>query len=83
MMQELNVLALVKGHERYVFVYDDASHLALIEALQAWAMRPDLSFSWFDAAVLADRSQQQLQAAGSSQMEAAVRRQRASLAEGE
>lgn len=83
MTQELNVLALVKGHERYVFVYDDASQVALIEALQAWAMRPDLSFSWFDAAVLADRSQQQLMAAQTPQVEAAVRRQRAGLPEGD
>jgi len=29
---ELNVLALIKGTERYVFVYDDASQAELLHA---------------------------------------------------
>jgi hypothetical protein len=57
--RELNVLALVKGTERYVFVYDDASRPGLIDTLRQWAADPELSFSWFDAAVLTEKARQQ------------------------
>ena len=50
MSREFNVLALVKGQERYIFVYDDDSRQPLIEALRDHAADPRLSFSWFDAA---------------------------------
>jgi hypothetical protein len=57
--RELNVLALIKGHERYVFIYDDASRGELIDTLRQWAADPQLSFSWFDAAVLTEKARQQ------------------------
>jgi hypothetical protein len=59
MAQELNVLALIKGVERYVFVYDDASRPALVETFCRHAADPALSFNWFDAAVLAEKARQQ------------------------
>ncbi len=61
--QDYNVLALVKGAEQYVFIYDDASHLALTNVLRDWAADPRLSFSFFDAAVLTQKSIEQLQLA--------------------
>jgi hypothetical protein len=57
--REVNVLALVKGAERYVFVYDDASRSALIDALRDHAADPALNFSWFDAAVLTEKAREQ------------------------
>jgi hypothetical protein len=57
--REFNVLALVKGAERYIFVYDDDSSQPLIEALRDQAADPQLSFSWFDAAVLTEKARQQ------------------------
>lgn len=57
--REFNVLALVKGGERYVFVYDDDSGLALMDALRDLAADPELSFTWFDAAVLGERVREQ------------------------
>jgi hypothetical protein len=57
--REFNVLALVKGPERYIFVYDDESRQPLIEALRDHAADPRLSFSWFDAAVLTEKARQQ------------------------
>lgn len=62
MPREFNVLALVKGAERYVFVYDDAGGAALLDTLRDLAAHPDLSFTWFDAAVLGDRVREQAQA---------------------
>jgi hypothetical protein len=57
--RELNVLALIKGGERYVYVYDDASREKLIEALRGQAADPALSLSWFDVAVLTERTREQ------------------------
>ena len=57
--RELNVLAVIKGHERYVFVYDDASRQLLIDSFRDQAADPRLSFNWLDAAVLTDRAREQ------------------------
>ena len=51
----VSVLALVKGNERYVFLYDDASRDEVLRTLGRFASNPDLSFTWYDAAVLAPR----------------------------
>jgi hypothetical protein len=59
MAQEYNVLALVKGQEHYIFVYDDDSRLPLIDALRDNAADPHLSFNWFDAAVLTQKAREQ------------------------
>ena len=59
MPRELNVLALIKGNEHYVYVYDDASRAELIDALRNQAADPHLSFSWFDAAVLTEKAREQ------------------------
>ncbi|MBI2827302.1 MAG: hypothetical protein HYX69_21730 [Planctomycetia bacterium] len=59
----MNVLALVKGVERYVFLYDDASRAATLRVLGRFASNPDLSFSWYDAAVLSQRIRQESQKA--------------------
>lgn len=58
MNQEINVLALVKGEERYVFLYDDAHRAAALRTLGRFASNPDLSFSWYDAAVLSQKIRQ-------------------------
>jgi hypothetical protein len=57
--QELNVLALIKGDERYVYVYDDASRTSLVEVFHAQAANKELSFNWFDAAVLTRKAEEQ------------------------
>jgi hypothetical protein len=59
---ELNVLALVKGAERYVFVYDDCSQVALLDAFRDQAADPRLSLSWFDATVLDRKAREQAEA---------------------
>ena len=55
MTRELNVLALLKGQERYIFVYDDDSRDALIDDLRNKAADPSVRINWFDAAVLTER----------------------------
>jgi len=53
--QDINVLALVKGSERYVFLYDDASRAETLRVLGRFASNPELSFTWYDAAILSQR----------------------------
>jgi hypothetical protein len=53
--QELNVLALIKGVERFIFVYDDDHTDALIDDIRHKAADPTVSLNWFDAAVLTER----------------------------
>jgi hypothetical protein len=59
---DINVLALVKGAERYVFLYDDASRSDALRVLGRFASNPDLSFTWYDAAVLSQKVRQGLTA---------------------
>ncbi len=59
MNQEFNVLALIKGDEHYVYVYDDDSRTSVIEVFHAQAANPQLSLTWFDAAVLTQKAEEQ------------------------
>ena len=61
--QDINVLALVKGAERYVFLYDDASRAETLRVLGRFASNPDLSFTWYDAAVLSQKIRQEAEKA--------------------
>ena len=55
MTSELNVLALVKDTERYIFLYDEDSSDVLLQQLGQFAADKDLSFTWYDAAVLSQK----------------------------
>jgi len=61
--QDINVLALVKGTERYVFLYDDESRAETLRVLGRYASNPELSFTWYDAAVLSQKIRQESQKA--------------------
>ena len=72
MSGDINVLALVKGAERYVFLYDDASRSDTLRVLGRFASNPDLSFTWYDAAVLSQKVRQGLELVGAGRSEAAA-----------
>ena len=55
MNQEVNVLAIVKGKERYVFMYNEKNRAQVLDAFARYASDSSLSFSWHDAAVLSQR----------------------------
>ena len=63
MTTEINVLALVKGNERYVFLFDDDNRTETLRQIGRYAANPDLSFSWYDAAVMSQKIRQTAQAA--------------------
>ena len=49
---EINVLALVKGEERFIFLFDDGNRDETLRQLARFAADPELDFSWYDAAML-------------------------------
>lgn len=55
MQRSMNVLALVKDSERFVFLYDDQSIGTLLQTLGKYAADKSLSFTWYDAAVLSQK----------------------------
>ncbi len=59
MSEDINVLALVKGAERYIFLYDDSNRAETLRTLGRYASDPELSFTWYDAAVLSQKIRQQ------------------------
>ena len=58
MSDDINVLALIKGKERYIFLFDDEHRAEALRTLGRYASNPDLSFSWYDAAVLSQKVRQ-------------------------
>ncbi len=58
MPKDINVLALVKGVERYIFLFDDDNRSETLRTLGRFASNPDLSFTWYDAAVLSQKIRQ-------------------------
>ena len=52
MDREINVLALVKGEERFIFLFDDVNRDETLRQLARYAADPELDFSWYDAAML-------------------------------
>ncbi|MDR0869841.1 MAG: hypothetical protein LBN39_03530 [Planctomycetaceae bacterium] len=59
--QDINVLALVKGAERYVFLYNETHKAETLRVLGRYASNPELSFTWYDAAVLSQKIRQESQ----------------------
>jgi len=57
--QDINVLALVKGEERYVFLYTESNRAETLRVLGRYASNPELSFTWYDAAVLSQKIRQE------------------------
>ena len=55
MAGDINIVAIVKGEERYVFMFDEASRAETLRTLGRFASNPELSFSWYDAAVLSQK----------------------------
>lgn len=53
--KDINVLCLVKGAERYIFLYDDQGMPETLRVMGRWASSPELTFTWHDAAVASKR----------------------------
>lgn len=55
MDESVNVIALVKDGERYVFLFDEESAPQLLQTLGHYAADPEMNFTWYDAAVLSQK----------------------------
>ncbi len=55
MSEGMNVLALVKDSERYIFLYDDKSTEQTLQTFGRFASDKELSFTWYDAALLSQK----------------------------
>ena len=58
MSRAVNVMALVRDGQRYVFLYDDQSVEQLLAKMAEFAEDCELDFTWYDAAVLSERVRQ-------------------------
>jgi hypothetical protein len=63
MSGEVNVLALVRGEEQYIFVFDPSRRTELLRLLGRYAADPELAFNWFDAAILSHKIREMMPAA--------------------
>lgn len=55
MSKDINILALAKGEERYIFLYNEENRSETLRTLGRYASNPELSFSWYDAAVMSQK----------------------------
>ncbi len=55
MSNNINVLALVKGEEKYIFLFNDQNRKKTLRQLGRYASNPELSFTWYDAAVMSQK----------------------------
>lgn len=49
---DIHVVAVVKGDERYIVLYDADSRAEALRTVGRWAGNVDLSFTWYDAAMM-------------------------------
>jgi len=54
-MKIYNLINMVKGEERYVFLYTEETRTELLRTLGRFAADKELSFTWYDAAVLSHK----------------------------
>jgi len=64
----MNFVALAKGNEQYVFLFDDTSATATLNLLGQYAADKELSFTWSDAALMAGKVVNLMKGAGSDGM---------------
>lgn len=57
---ETHILALVKGCERYIFLYSAETQCEALRTLGRWASNKELSLNWYDAAVLSQKIRQEV-----------------------
>ena len=53
--KDINILALAKGEERYIFLYNEETRNETLRTLGRYASNSELSFSWYDAAVMSQK----------------------------
>ena len=57
---DINVIGLEKKTEWYWFFYDDNQRAETLRTLGRYASNPELSFTWYDAALLGEKMTEML-----------------------
>lgn len=57
---DLLYIEMQKNGERYMILYEAGTISAALSQLGRWAANHELSFSWYDAAVMSQKIRQQL-----------------------
>ena len=57
--EDIIALCLAKGEERYIFMFTESTKLDALRTLGRFAANPELSLTWYDAAVLSQRIRQE------------------------
>ncbi len=52
---DLDLVVLVKGLERYVFLFAHSRRVEMLRLAGRFAADPDLSFTWYDASILCQK----------------------------
>lgn len=52
---DVQVVVIVKHKERFVFVFTDRTRDQVLQTLGRFAENPDLNFTWYDAAIVANK----------------------------
>lgn len=68
MTEDINILAIIRGNEKYIFLYDDSNAGVCLRILRCFASNPELSFTWYDAAVLGQKIRQKLEETGNKRI---------------
>lgn len=57
---DINIVGIIKGRERWFVIFhaNDDGRADALRRLGMWASDPDLSFTWYDAAVLSQKVRQ-------------------------
>lgn len=55
----IETVTLIKGKEKYIYLFDNAHRAHALRMLGRHASNPELSFSWYDAAMLCTKMRQQ------------------------
>ena len=74
MSNDINILALAKGEERYIFLYNEQSRNETLRTLGRYASNSELSFSWYDAAVMSQKVRKTTKNSAVSEMTASINR---------
>ena len=59
--RDVNILVLCKDGERYIFAYHDEHRQEIRRTFGRFASNEELSFTWYDAAVLSQKVRKQEQ----------------------
>lgn len=61
MFEAVNVLHLLSGEDKYIFVFDDANRDSTLRQIAGFAANPELSLTWYDAALLSRKIRDNVQ----------------------